>query len=101
MQPLQKMPKAPLSFELRMQRRASALSAPDHKAMMAANQALLPRVQGVGGKIYPPFAPILSKEQWQEHYGRETWQRLAAAQQRFDPNNILTPGAGIFSPWVM
>src|ERR1700730_17996178 len=65
MQPLQKMPKAPLSFESRMQRRASALNAPDHKAMMAANQASLPRVQGVGGKIYPPFAPILSKEKGQ------------------------------------
>jgi FAD/FMN-containing dehydrogenase len=27
----------------------------------------------------------------------ETWQRFAAAKKQFDPNNVLTPGAGIFS----
>jgi FAD/FMN-containing dehydrogenase len=30
-------------------------------------------------------------------YGPETCRRLAAAKQQFDPNNILTPGPGIFS----
>ena len=25
------------------------------------------------------------------------WQRFAAAKNRFDPINVLTPGAGIFS----
>ena len=64
--------------------------------MLAANHALLPRLQAAGGKIYPPYCPILSREQWQVHYGQETWQRFAAAKRRFDPNNVLTPGAGIF-----
>jgi FAD/FMN-containing dehydrogenase len=95
-QPLQKMPAGALSFELRMQRRASSATSPEHKAILAANQELLPRLLAAGGKIYPPFAPILSKEQWQQHYGAETWQRFAAAKKRFDPNNVLTPGAGIF-----
>ena len=96
-QPLQKMPSGLLSFELRMQRRASATDAPDHKAMLSMNDTLVPRVQAAGGKIYPPFAPILSREQWQEHYGSETWQRFDAAKKQFDPINVLTPGAGIFS----
>lgn len=26
----------------------------------------------------------------------QTWQRFAAAKRRFDPNNVLTPGAGVF-----
>jgi FAD/FMN-containing dehydrogenase len=95
-QPLQKMPEGALSFELRMQRRASSVDAPEHKAILAANQELLPRLLAGGGKIYPPFAPILSQEQWQQHYGAETWQRFVAAKKRFDPNNVLTPGAGIF-----
>jgi len=95
-QPLQKVPAGNMAYELRMQRRPSAVDAPDHRAMLAANQALLPRVLEAGGKIYPPYAPVLPKTQWQQHYGVETWQRFAAAKKRFDPNGVLTPGAGIF-----
>jgi cytokinin dehydrogenase len=90
------MPAGDLTYELRMQRKASTENAPDHRAMLAANQALLPLLLAAGGKVYPPFAPILSHEQWQEHYGMEAWARFAAAKKRFDPNNVLTPGAGIF-----
>ena len=94
--PLAKMPAGDLSYELRMQRKASTVDAPDHRAMLAANQALLPVLQSSGGKIYPPFAPILSPEQWLDHYGTETLARFTEAKKRFDPNNVLTPGAGIF-----
>jgi len=96
MQPLQKMPHGALAYELRMQRRASAPDAPDHRAMLEANRALLPRLLEAGGKVYPPFAPILSPAQWQEHYGEGTWRRFAAAKRRFDPSSVLTPGPGIF-----
>jgi FAD/FMN-containing dehydrogenase len=94
-QPLQKMPAGNLSYELQIKRRASADNAPDHQAMLAANEALLPQVRKAGGKIYPPFAPILSHEDWRAHYG-DTWPRFAAAKQQFDPRNILTPGFGVF-----
>jgi FAD/FMN-containing dehydrogenase len=95
-QPLQKTASGAVVFELRMQRRAPGADTPELNAMLAANDALLPRLQAAGGKIYPPYCPILSKEQWQTHYGPETWARFAAAKRRFDPNNVLTPGAGIF-----
>jgi len=49
-----------------------------------------------GGRIYPPFAPVLSRDDWRRHYGTQTWRRFAAAKRRFDPNNVLTPGAGLF-----
>ena len=94
--PLQKMPAGPLAYELRMQRRASAFDADDHGAMLAANRRLVARALEQGGKVYPPFAPVLSSAQWQEHYGLATWQRSAAAKKRFDPNNVLNPSAGIF-----
>jgi cytokinin dehydrogenase len=94
--PLQKMPVGELAYELRMQRRASAVDAPDHKAMLAANQELVAKALAAGGKVYPPFAPILTQEQWREHFGPETWKRFVAAKTRFDPRNVLTPGAGIF-----
>jgi cytokinin dehydrogenase len=93
-QPLQKMAAGPLCFEFRMQRRASGDAGID--AMLAANHALLPSIQAADGKIYPPYCPILSNEQWQRHYGAETWRRFTAAKRRFDPNNVLTPGPGIF-----
>jgi FAD/FMN-containing dehydrogenase len=54
------------------------------------------RALTAGGKVYPPFAPILTQAQWQDHFGAETWKRFAAAKTRFDPRNVLTPGAGIF-----
>jgi FAD/FMN-containing dehydrogenase len=94
--PLQKMPDSPLAYELRMQRRASAFDAEDHTAMLAANRVLLARALDMGGKIYPPFAPVLSPAQWQQHYGPTIWQRFVAAKKQFDPNNVLNPGAGIF-----
>jgi cytokinin dehydrogenase len=94
--PLQKMPAGALAYELRMQRRASAFDAPDHRAMLAANRQLVTRALERGGKVYPPFAPVLSPAQWQEHYGPATWRRLAVAKKQFDPNNVLNPGAGIF-----
>ncbi len=95
-QPLHKVPAGTMAFALRLQRRASADNAPDHQAMLEANRTLPPRLRAAGGKIYPPFAPVLSPYEWQEHYGPETWRRFAAAKKRFDPNNVLTPGAGIF-----
>ena len=94
--PLQKMPAGPLAYELRMQRRASAFDAPDHRAMLTANRQLVARALEQGGKVYPPFAPVLSPAQWQEHYGPATWRRFAAAKKRFDPNNVLNRGPGIF-----
>jgi cytokinin dehydrogenase len=94
--PLQKMPTGDLAYELRMQRRASAVDAPDHKAMLATNEQLIAKALARGGKVYPPFAPILTRAQWREHYGPEIWARFASAQKRLDPNNVLTPGAGIF-----
>jgi cytokinin dehydrogenase len=64
--------------------------------MLTMNDMLVHRCLTLGGKIYPPFAPVLSRAEWQRHYGPRTWERFAAAKNRFDPNNVLTPGAGVF-----
>jgi len=94
--PLQKMPTSALAYELRMQRRASTFTAADHREMLLANLRLAARALELGGKVYPPFAPVLSASQWQEHFAEAIWKRFGAAKQRFDPNNVLNPGAGIF-----
>ena len=95
--PLHVIPSGTVAFTLRLQRRASSENAPDHQAMLRANQMLVKRCMDEGGKVYPPFAPSLSREEWQQHYGAQIWQRFAAAKRRFDPNGVLTPGAGVFA----
>ena len=83
-QPLQKMPAADLSFGVRLHRRTSAAAMHDPQAMLAANQKLVTRLLALGGKVYPPYAPVLTQEQWRQHYGSTIWQRFAAAKKRFD-----------------
>ncbi|MBX9775332.1 MAG: FAD-binding protein [Xanthobacteraceae bacterium] len=95
--PLLRMPDADIACELRVQRRSSGTGSPDPETLLAATNALLPRVLAAGGKISPPYCPILSKQQWRDHYGPELLQRFAAAKKKFDPNSALTPGPGIFS----
>ena len=36
-----------------------------------------------------------SRRDWQRQYGDE-WEEFAERKRRFDPDNILTPGPGIF-----
>jgi FAD/FMN-containing dehydrogenase len=64
--------------------------------MLAANQRLAAKALEQGGKVYPPFAPILASAQWQQHYGHSTWERFRAAKLEFDPNNVLNRSAGLF-----
>jgi FAD/FMN-containing dehydrogenase len=94
--PLHMLPEGELAFTLRLQRRASADNAPDHETMLGQNDLLVRRCLTLGGKIYPPFAPVLSREDWQRHYGPQLWERFAAAKRHLDPNGVLTPGAGVF-----
>ena len=96
-QPLHVIPAADRAFTVRLQRRASGRGAADHTAMLSANRALLREARAAGGKVYPPVGPSLAPEEWREHYGAATWQRLVAAKKQFDPANALTPGPGLFS----
>ena len=94
-EPLHAMPEAPLACTVRLQRRASAKNAADHHAMLSLNEALVRRFVPEGAKVYPPFAPPLSRDAWRVHFGA-AWSRFAAAKQRYDPHHTLTPGVGIF-----
>jgi FAD/FMN-containing dehydrogenase len=94
-QPLHQMPAGAFAFSIRLQRRASAKNAPDHLSMLAANEALVRTYLPQGGKMYPPFAPPVTEREWRLNYGR-VWNRFAEAKKRYDPNNILTPGARVF-----
>lgn len=59
---------------------------------IATLRGLVTRLQAVGGKIFPPYAPFYSRADWEAHYGLEKWKRLGAGKKMFDPARILTPG---------
>ena len=91
--PLHPMPDDALAFTVRIQRRASAREAPDHRAMLTANEALVRRLVPAGAKIYPPFAPVLFTGDWQRHYGA-VWPRLENCSHCVIMSTWPTPRAG-------
>lgn len=63
--------------------------------MVAQNRHFFDRARQVGGKHLPVSAMTLSRQDWQEHF-EPHWDRFTTAKRRFDPDNILSPGPGIF-----
>ncbi len=64
-------------------------------AMVADNRRLFERLRDLGGKRYAIGAIPFSQADWKEHF-RPGWGRLVSAKRRYDPDNVLTPGQGIF-----
>lgn len=53
------------------------------------------RAKELGGKQYPINSLPMTRQDWKEHYG-PFWGKFLEAKRRFDPDDILTPGPGIF-----
>lgn len=64
--------------------------------MLAQNRALYDQAVALGGKPYVIGAiPNFTHADWQQHFQPE-WNFLVNAKKHFDPDNVLTPGQGIF-----
>lgn len=63
--------------------------------MLARNKRLYEKARAVGGTCYPIGAQPFTQADWTSHFGAR-WQDFAERKQKFDPDHILTPGAGIF-----
>ena len=59
------------------------------------NRALFERAVALGGKRYPFDSVPTTKHDWQKHY-QPLWGAFVSAKRHFDPDEILTPGQGIF-----
>ena len=95
--PLQKMPESTVTFHIRLYRFAAKEGDADHQRMINVTQNdLVPKVLAAGGTFYLPFAPVLTKEQIQAHYGARVYSVFSQAKRNLDKNGILNPGAGIF-----
>lgn len=64
-------------------------------AMLAQNRAIYDACVAIGGKFYPVDAVELTHADWVAHFGAR-YPAFAAAKALFDPNDVLTPGQGIF-----
>ncbi len=63
--------------------------------LVAANRAMFDRAVMLGGKRYPNDSVPMTRHDWQEHY-QPLWGAFVSAKRHFDPDEILTPGQGIF-----
>jgi FAD/FMN-containing dehydrogenase len=61
----------------------------------ARNNVWFEMARDVGGTRYPIGTLDFTPGDWRRHYGSE-WHGLKQAKHEFDPQNILTPGPGIF-----
>jgi FAD/FMN-containing dehydrogenase len=64
-------------------------------AMVASNRALYEQNRDLGGTRYAIGAIPFSQADWQAHFG-PVWNEFKKAKKDYDPDNILTPGQGIF-----
>ena len=95
--PMFKVPEEDQVFAIWLRRSAPMGDRKALSAIMASNRELLAKMIAVGGKRYSPYAgEVMSPEQWAVHFGPDVWRRLSEAKKRFDPNNVLTPGAEMF-----
>lgn len=92
--PLIRVPSEDLAVRFQLLRRPPA-SFGDVRALVAMNRTLYERARDIGGTRLTTTALPFSQADWRQYYG-PVWESLRTAKQRFDPNNVLTPGQGIF-----
>lgn len=63
--------------------------------MVSDNRRLFEQNRDLGGYKYSVSTIPFSQDDWQQHF-RPVWGKLVSAKRRYDPDNLLTPGQGIF-----
>lgn len=66
------------------------------RKMLDDNRRFFEKNRDIGGTRYPVDAIKFSRSDWKQHFG-SAWGRLVNAKRRYDPDNLLTPGQGIFT----
>ncbi|KAB8319070.1 FAD-binding protein [Tolypothrix campylonemoides VB511288] len=94
--PLFRVPNEQIVFLFAILRTAPSDDDTTSARMLADNRRLFERNRDLGGTRYPVDAIAFSQEDWQQHFG-SVWSRLVNAKRRYDPDNVLTPGQGIFT----
>jgi hypothetical protein len=94
--PLFQVPAPREAFHLSVLRTAAPPTPEVINAMLAGNRTLYDDAVDIGGTRYIIGAiPGFTQADWRNHFGSQ-WDAFQAAKQRFDPDNVLTPGQGMF-----
>jgi cytokinin dehydrogenase len=94
--PLFQVPAPREAFHLSVLRTAAPPTPEVINAMLAGNRTLYDDAVDIGGTRYIIGAiPGFTQADWRNHFGSQ-WDAFRAAKQRFDPDNVLTPGQGMF-----
>lgn len=93
--PFVRLPSTPKVFILALLRTAVPPTPETAAALVAKNRAIFERLTAIGGKRYPIDSVPMNRADWREHFG-PVWDEFVYAKQRFDPDNVLTPGQHIF-----
>lgn len=92
--PLSRLPDEPIAFLFDILRNQTSDSATS-KQMLDSNRKLFEQARDLGGYRYPIGSIPFSQNDWMQHFGSK-WDKLVSLKQKYDPDNILTPGQGIF-----
>ncbi len=95
--PLFKVPSEEQAFGLWLFRSVNPGDDAALSAVLASNRELLVKMTAAGGKRYAPYSMVISRAEWQAHYGPEVWRRFLAAKAKYDPNRVLSPQPAIFA----
>jgi FAD/FMN-containing dehydrogenase len=91
--PLIRLPDEEIVFRFQLSRVLPVST--DAQSMIALNRTLYERARDMGGYRLTSSAVPFTQADWIRHYG-PVWPFVRAAKARFDPNNVLTPGHGMF-----
>jgi cytokinin dehydrogenase len=94
--PLFRVPNEKIVFLFAILRTAVPPDSSTITKMVDDNRRLFEQNRTFGGYQYPVSAIPFSYEDWQQHF-HPFFGKLVSAKRRYDPDNVLTPGQGIFS----
>jgi FAD/FMN-containing dehydrogenase len=93
--PLYRLPNERVAFGFHILRTAVPPTPDVVSAMLASNRALYDGAVAAGGTRYSIGAIPFTPTDWRRHFGL-IYPLFAASKHLFDPDNVLTPGQGIF-----
>jgi cytokinin dehydrogenase len=93
--PLVRLPDETVAFPFNAIRIPASADPARIALMIAQNRAFYDRIRRAGGVQYPVGAVPMSPDDWKDHFGSK-WPLLRDAKQRYDPENLLTPGYNVF-----
>lgn len=82
-------------FDILTSANAPGFDAAFTETMLLRNRQLYDLAKQVGGTRYPIGSIDFDHDDWRQHYGNQ-WNRVRDAKARYDPQEILGTGVGIF-----